>query len=171
MPDIHIVQLSGPVFRALADGDLEAANAVSPVPATAYLAGPERRSLWRMRLEQCEKDPAVAAWVTGLVRDEQRDLTVGAAGFHAPPDDSGMVEIGYGIDPEHRRQGYARAALEYLLARAAREPDVRRVRVSIRPDNLPSSRLALQYGFQQVGDQWDEEDGLELVYELDVRQP
>jgi hypothetical protein len=40
------------------------------------------------------------------------------------------------------------------------------VRVSIRPDNLPSSQLALQYGFEQVGEQWDDVDGLEIVYEL-----
>jgi RimJ/RimL family protein N-acetyltransferase len=98
-----------------------------------------------MRSQQCDQDPANAAWVTGIVWDERRSLAVGAAGFHGPPDSGGMVEIGYRIDPAHRRRGYARAALEVLLARAARERDVNRVRVSIRPDNLPSSNLALQY--------------------------
>ncbi len=39
------------------------------------------------------------------------------------------------------------------------------MRVSIRPGNLPSSGLALQYGFRRVGEQWDDEDGLEIVYE------
>jgi RimJ/RimL family protein N-acetyltransferase len=43
---------------------------------------------------------------------------------------------------------------------------VRTVRVTIRPDNLPSNRLASQYGFRQVGQQWDDEDGLEIVYEV-----
>ena len=124
-----------------------------------------------MRSEQCEHDPASAAWVTGIVWDEQRRLAVGAAGFHGPPDDSGMVEIGYRVDPGHRRHGYARAALEALLARAAREPGVARVRVSIRPDNLPSSRLALRYGFREIGEQWDDEDGLELVYEMPAGGP
>ncbi|MGM1062251.1 GNAT family N-acetyltransferase, partial [Saccharothrix sp. Mg75] len=67
--------------------------------------------------------------------------------------------------PEHRRRGYARAALEALLRRAADEPLVRTVRVTISPDNEPSYRLASQYGFVEVGEQWDEEDGLEVVYE------
>jgi RimJ/RimL family protein N-acetyltransferase len=119
-----------------------------------------------MRSEQVDHDPASAAWVTGIVVDDEQSLAVGAAGFHGPPDDSGMVEIGYRIDPLYRRRGYARAALVSLLARAEREPEVHRVRVSIRPDNLPSSQLALQYGFQQVGEQWDDVDGLEIVYEL-----
>jgi RimJ/RimL family protein N-acetyltransferase len=170
-PDVRIVHVNGAVFRALADGDLVAAEAVSPVPLSAYLAGGECRGLWRVRSEQCDQDPASAAWVTGIVWDERQSQAVGAAGFHGPPDSGGMVEIGYRIDPAHRRRGYARAALEALLARAAREPDVQRVRVSIRPDNLPSSDLALQYGFRHIGEQWDDEDGLELIYEIPARQP
>ena len=165
-PEVRIIHLSGTAFRALADGDLAAAQAVSPVPLTDYLVGDERRGVWRMRSEQFDQDPASAGWVTGLVWDQRQSRVVGAAGFHGPPDDEGMVEIGYGIDPAHRRRGYARAALEALLARAAREPDVHRVRVSIRPDNVPSSSLALQYGFRQIGEQWDDVDGLELVYEV-----
>lgn len=164
-PDVRIVHLDSTVFYALADGDHAAAQAVSPVPLSAYLLGGECRELWRMRSEQCGRDPGSAAWVTGIVWDDRRSVSVGAAGFHGPPDSDGMVEIGYRIDPAYRRSGYARAALETLLARAAEEPDVHRVRVSIRPDNLPSSSLALQYGFRQIGEQWDDEDGLELVYE------
>jgi RimJ/RimL family protein N-acetyltransferase len=169
-PDIRIVHLTGDAFRALAGGDMATAEAVSPVTLSPYLAGPECHGLWLMRSEQCDRDPASAAWVTGIVWDERNRLAVGAAGFHGPPDSDGMVEIGYRIAPVHRRRGYARAALETLLARAASEPDVRRVRVSIRPDNVPSSRLALQYGFRRIGDQWDNEDGLELVYEVPAGQ-
>jgi RimJ/RimL family protein N-acetyltransferase len=162
---IRIVHLTPPVFRALADGDLAAANAASPVPLSEYLAGPESQGTWRIRSRQADEDPASAGWVTGIIWDEQRGVAVGKAGFHGPPDEAGMVEIGYAVDPAYRRRGYARAALEALLARAAREPAVRTVRVSIRPDNEPSYRLAVQYGFRKVGEQWDDEDGLEIVYE------
>ncbi|MGK5682963.1 GNAT family N-acetyltransferase [Actinoplanes sp. URMC 104] len=168
---VRIVHLDGTTFRALARGDLAAVEAACPVPLSDYLTGPECRGLWRMRSEQCDRDPAAAAWVTGIVWDDRQSLAVGAAGFHGPPDPDGMVEIGYRIDPDHRRRGYARAALEALLARAAREPAVHRVRVSISPGNLPSSTLALQYGFRRIGEQWDDEDGLELVYELPAGQP
>lgn len=159
------MHLDGAAFRALADGDLPAANAASPVPLSAYLAGPSGRSVWRMRLRQFEEDPASAAWVTGIIWDDRLGTAVGRAGFHGPPDAEGMVEIGYDVDPAYRRRGYARAALEALLARAADEPAVRRVRVTISPDNEPSYRLASQYGFVETGEQWDEEDGLEIIYE------
>jgi RimJ/RimL family protein N-acetyltransferase len=77
-----------------------------------------------------------------------------------------MVEVGYAVDPEHRRQGYARAALLLLLDRAAREPAVRVVRATIGPANTPSRRLVEQHGFVVVGEQVDDEDGLEIVYEV-----
>jgi RimJ/RimL family protein N-acetyltransferase len=79
-----------------------------------------------------------------------------------------MVEIGYATAPEHRRRGYARAALAALLDRADREPDVRVVRVSIAPDNAASRAVAVPFGFREVGEQVDEEDGLEVVYELEL---
>ena len=165
---VRIVHLAGPAFRALASGDLAAANAVSPVPLPAYFAGPEWRPVWERRRAQVEEDPASAAWVTGVIWDERNQVAVGRAGYHGPPDPSGMVEIGYAVDPAYRRRGYARAALEALLQRAAREPHVRTVRVTISPDNVASYQLAAQYGFTEVGEQWDDEDGLEIIYEVDA---
>ena len=105
---VRIVHLPAPAFRALADGDLAAANAVSPVPLSEYFVSPEWRSTWRMRSGQVEQDPASAGWVTGVIWDEQRQVAVGRAGYHGPPDHSGMVEIGYAVDPACRRPRSAR---------------------------------------------------------------
>ncbi len=138
---------------------------------SGYFAGPEWRATWRRRSEQVERDPASAAWVTGVIWDEQEQAAVGRAGYHGPPDRSGMVEIGYAVDPAYRRRGYARAALEALLQRAAREPQVKTVRVTISPDNAASYALASQYGFAEVGEQWDEEDGREIIYEVTADYP
>jgi RimJ/RimL family protein N-acetyltransferase len=170
-PDILIVHLTGPAFDALARGDLAAANAASPVPLTAYFAGPDWRRVWQMRSAQVSENPTSAAWITGVIWDQAQSLAVGRAGYHGPPDTSGMVEIGYAVDPAHRLRGYARAALESLLARAAREPQVRTVRVTISPDNTASHRLASQYGFVEAGEQWDDEDGLEIIYEVPADRP
>ena len=63
---VRIVHLAAPVFRALASGDLAAANTVSPVPLPAYFAGPERRAVWQRRSKQVEEDLASVVWVTGV---------------------------------------------------------------------------------------------------------
>ncbi|MDX6229843.1 MAG: hypothetical protein QOI76_3233 [Frankiales bacterium] len=165
---IQIVQLSPVVLHALADGDLASANVASSVPLTGYFAGPDWRGLWRRRSAQVLHDPSSANWVTGVIWDGQRRLAVGRAGYHGPPDAAGMVEIGYAVDPAYRRHGYARGALLLLLERAARELDVRTVRATVSPDNAASRSLILQYGFVEVGEQWDDEDGLEIIYEVNA---
>ena len=160
------MQLSVATLRALADGDLDAANRASAVVLSPYFVDPEWRNTWRRRSRQVEADPTSAAWITGVIWDAERRVAVGRAGYHGRPDARGMVEVGYAVDPAYRRQGYARAALEALLARAAREPEVRVVRATIRPDNIASRRLVSQYGFVEVGEQWDDDDGLETIYEV-----
>src|SRR4051812_13191621 len=85
-PQVRIIHLTGPVFDALAAGDAAAAGAVSPVPLTAYFAGADWRSVWKMRSDQVRDDPSSAAWVTGVIWDEQREVAVGRAGYHGPPD-------------------------------------------------------------------------------------
>ncbi|SDO43315.1 Protein N-acetyltransferase, RimJ/RimL family [Klenkia soli] len=168
LPRVRVVHLTGAVLDALAVGDLAAADLGSPVPLSGYAAGPAWRGVWRRRSEQVRRDPAAADWVTGLIWDEDRRVVVGRAGFHGPPDAAGMVEIGYAVEPAHRRRGYARAALEALLRRAQEESAVRTVRATITPDNTASSGLVAQYGFTAVGEQWDDEDGLEIVHERGV---
>jgi RimJ/RimL family protein N-acetyltransferase len=163
---VRIVQLSPAALRALAHGDLGAANIAVGIPLTPYFAGPDWRSVWGRRSAQVLSDPGSAAWITGVVWDAGLRLAVGRAGFHGPPDPAGLVEVGYAVEPAHRRRGYARAALATLLARAALEPAVHTVRATISPDNVASRNLILQYGFVAVGEQCDDEDGIEIVYEV-----
>ena len=59
---MRIVNVSAATFRALADGDLAAANAASPVPLTEYFISLVWRGTWRMRDGQVRRDPAAAGW-------------------------------------------------------------------------------------------------------------
>jgi ribosomal-protein-alanine N-acetyltransferase len=40
------------------------------------------------------------------------------------------------------------------------------VRATISPDNAASLALVADYGFIRTGEQWDEEDGLEIIFEV-----
>ncbi|HEY6737549.1 MAG TPA: GNAT family protein, partial [Actinopolymorphaceae bacterium] len=81
------------------------------------------------------------------------------------PDESGMVEIACSVSPEHRRQGYGRSMLIGLLRRAEADAAVTTVRATISPDNTASLATIAGLGFVHVGEQWDERDGRELVFE------
>jgi RimJ/RimL family protein N-acetyltransferase len=56
--------------------------------------------------------------------------------------------------------------LTALVHRAATEAGVRTVRVTISPDNAASLATISGFGFVEVGQQWDDEDGLELIFEV-----
>ena len=163
---ITLVELAPETIHSLAEGDLAAANATSPIELAPYFVDTECIGVWRYRSKQVVADPSSAAWITRVIVDADLTLAVGRAGYHGPPDENGMVEIGYSVDPAYRRRGYARAALVALLDRAHVEPSVNTIRLSISPGNIASRSLALQYGFVEVGEQWDDEDGLEVLFEV-----
>jgi RimJ/RimL family protein N-acetyltransferase len=51
---------------------------------------------------------------------------------------------------------------------AREERDIRVFVASIVPDNEPSLALVRRLGFVHVGEHWDEEDGLEHEYVLEL---
>ena len=165
--DVRIVQLDPATLQALADGDLDRARETRPAPLTPWLASEECRGTWAMRARQVVESPEDADWVTGVVVDGS-GTPVGRAGFHAAPDPTGTVEVGYAVDPAHRRQGHGRAVLRAMVERAREDVRVRRVLASVSPTNDASLAMITEHGFAEIGEQWDDEDGLELVFELDV---
>jgi ribosomal-protein-alanine N-acetyltransferase len=118
-----------------------------------------------MRHAQLENDPGAAPWATRFVVETATGSVVGRAGSHGPPDERGMVEVGYAIDTPAPQAGHARSSLEVLLGVAASHPEVSVVRATVSPDNQASKALIQQRGFLEVGEQWDEEDGLEIIFE------
>jgi RimJ/RimL family protein N-acetyltransferase len=161
-PSVRLQLLDADALQALVDGDLAAASAAVGAPLPAWF--PENTWLWTLRLGQVIGEPAHGPWLTRAVIAPDAGVVVGLAGFHGPPDDDGMVEVGYEIDPGHRRRGYARAAVLGLMD-YAREHGARVVRASVAPGNAPSRGLIDGLGFVQVGEQVDDRDGLELVFE------
>jgi len=165
---VRIEHLSPEALAALAAGDLAAATELTALPLTPYLVSEDRIGVWRRRATQVVEHPEDQPWVTGLLIDEDTGEVVGAGGFHAAPDEHGMVEVGYGVDPAYRRRGYARAALMQMIDRARADESVHVFRVTVSPTNTASLGLVSQLPFLEVGEQWDDEDGLELIFELPV---
>ena len=95
---------------------------------------------------------------------------VGFISFHHKAPDPDLleysvlaVELGYTVEAEYRRHGYAKESAIAMIEWAGYERGVGDFVLSISPDNVPSLRLARSMGFQVVGEQMDEIDGLEHV--------
>jgi ribosomal-protein-alanine N-acetyltransferase len=140
-------------------------HAILPIPwldEVRWLAG--------MRAQQLRLRPADAPWLLRAIllrTAEGVPQAIGYLNFHAGPDERGMVEVGYTLLPDARGQGYAIEAVRAAFDWATNVHGVRRFRASVTPDNERSLNLINKLGFRQTGEQWDAEDGLELVFELE----
>ncbi|WP_147315616.1 GNAT family N-acetyltransferase [Asanoa ferruginea] len=89
---------------------------------------------------------------------------IGGIGFKGQPAD-GSVEVGYGLSPSARGNGYAAEALAALLTVAAGQ-GLDRVVADTTADNVASQRTLERAGFRQTGT-----DGDHYLYELLLDAP
>ena len=77
---------------------------------------------------------------------------IGGTGLHDRngPDD---VEIGYWLDAEWQGRGIATRVTRALTDYAFRHPEVQRVLIKHRPDNLRSQRIPERLGFRRIDHQ------------------
>ncbi|MDT7569975.1 MAG: [ribosomal protein S5]-alanine N-acetyltransferase [Actinomycetota bacterium] len=166
---LELIPLAPALVAALVAKDLETARRLAPFPIEDDTFEADEDVLSR-RHAQLTADPTEEPWLyrAALLRETGR--VVGRVGFHAPPDAAGAVEIGYSVAPTHRRQGLA-TEMAVGLIRWGAEQGARTCIASVRPDNTPSLAIIDRLGFVRTGEQMDEIDGLEWVFELDLSGP
>ena len=86
---------------------------------------------------------------TFLVLEDE--VVVGDCGWFGPPDETGEVEIGYGVAASVRGRGVGLAAVSLLVEWVAAQ-GARSVRGEVLPGNEPSLRLLARLGFVDEGE-------------------
>ena len=84
-----------------------------------------------------------------MIRRACDGIAIGGLGFFGPPDDSGRVEIGYGLVPAARGAGFATEAVRAAL-RVAAEHGAIVVAADTENYNRASQRVLLKAGFVEV---------------------
>jgi RimJ/RimL family protein N-acetyltransferase len=148
-------------LRALIRGPEFYAQSSAMTPANGlrdFIVSDEVSPEWLAALEGATAgDP----WTNGFaVVHLESGLVIGTAGFPAPPDAEGMVEIAYGIVPDYQGRGYATEAANALVAWAGNDGRVRLVRAHTLPERNASTRVLEKCGFCQVGAETHPTDGL-----------
>lgn len=163
--DLHPLPL--PLIDALLDGDLVAADALAPFPVRPSSFEGDGHVLG-LRQEQLRADPAELPWLYRAAVLRETGEVVARAGFHAPPDSDGTVEIGYRVLPQWRGRGLASEIAGGLIG-WARSQGAARCLASTAPSNAASQAVLARLGFVRTGEQLDEVDGLEWVFTLGLR--
>ena len=161
-PRLELIPLTPSLLRAVATGALhEVERRLDASIGAGWQDGvPAAR-----RLKQLAADPSEQPWLVRAMLASTPRRIVGSIGFHAPPDDNGRVEIGYDVVAAERRQGFARESIHALLDWAWATGRARTCVASVSPHNAPSLAIVQALGFRRVGEQIDEIDGLEWVFE------
>ena len=170
---LELVSLTPEVMEALLARDRTAAG--EALGAAIHDDWPDEHDagFLRLRLGQMRANAELQQWaVRALVLADERVL-VGHIGFHGPPGINALqrkdaVEIGYTVFPDYRRRGLAVEAARGVIDWATRTHGIRVFVASVSPTNEASLAVVRRLGFEHVGEHFDEEDGLEHEYLLEL---
>jgi len=122
------------------------------------------------RVPQVKEDSSVNKWFVRFIVLKESQEVIGSTSFHGVPDDEGMMEIGLGIEEPFQGNGYAKEALLGMWQWVSGFPEVKTLRYTVSPVNLPSIAVINYFGFEYKGQQMDEIDGPENIYEMSTEE-
>jgi RimJ/RimL family protein N-acetyltransferase len=122
------------------------------------------------RVPQVKADPSTNKWFVRFIVDAASREIIGSTSFHGVPDSEGMLEIGIGIEEKFWGNGYATEALKGMWNWVCGQEGVRTLRYTVSPSNIASVSIIKKYGFSLMGQQMDEIDGPEDIYEMSVEE-
>ena len=120
----------------------------------------------KYRLPRVRQNPEYAKYLLRVAVLKDNPIIIASAGFHDAPDSDGMIEIGFGVDKKHQGMGFGQELLHGMWSWVVNDPQVKTLRYTVSPDNLISQHIIKKLWFKHKGQQIDEEDGPEDIYEL-----
>jgi ribosomal-protein-alanine N-acetyltransferase len=159
-PRLHLHPLPPGTAWALAQDPAAAAPLLPARPAAGWPSAELLETLPGYA-EVAGADPSLVGWGAWLLVLRDRPRVIGDAGFHAPPDEWGEVELAYGLAPGYRGRGLATEAVSALIDRAFADPRVTAVTATTVAENLRSARVLERCGLAPV-----EADGIHVRWRV-----
>jgi RimJ/RimL family protein N-acetyltransferase len=133
--------------------DAEPISGYRTEPAVNRYQGWERTDAKSVRAEleaMQSREPGQPGWVQLTVEDRATGRLIGDVGLAPADDESGVIKIGYTIDPAYQGHGYATEAVAALVEYAFDVLGAETVRAYASSENLPSHRVAQKVGLRLV---------------------
>jgi RimJ/RimL family protein N-acetyltransferase len=81
-----------------------------------------------------------------------------------------VLEIGLGLHEDFRGRGYGFETVAGMLTLAALQRGVTTLRYTVSTGNVASVKLIEKFGFDRIGEQIDDDDGPEGIYEMSFEE-
>lgn len=113
---------------------------------------PELKAAYRQMLDGCIKHPEKREWyaIWNMELHDESKTVVGNLSFKGLEDD-GILEIGYGTNPEYEGRGYMTEAVSALVRWAASRDGVKQIEAETEDGNIASKRVLEKSGFVPNG--------------------
>jgi RimJ/RimL family protein N-acetyltransferase len=162
--DLHLIEAEDLIdlFEKRDDKKaLSGKNFTNPLRVLIDFQGP---LAWRV--PQVKENSAINKWFVRWVVLRSTQEVIASSSFHGAPDEEGMMEIGLGVEAAYQRQGFGKEILQGMWGWVVNEPGVKKLRYTVSPLNIASIALVNSFGFKYIGEQIDEIDGPESIYEM-----
>lgn len=126
----------------LTDGELEA--------LMNRETDPHMKGAYGEMLSGCRDHPADRLFYTEWRMTLPDGTSIGGLGFKGPAV-NGAVDLGYGVDPAYRGNGYATEAAAGMIRWAFARQDVYVVEAEAEPNNAASLSVLRKLGFTEIG--------------------
>lgn len=102
------------------------------------------------RLRSHPQHAGFFSWYVVLVEEHHRRL-IGLVGIKGPPDERGIVEVGYSILENFQRRGFGSEATLALMRWAFQSPDLKQITAETFPELTASIRVMERCGMTFLG--------------------
>lgn len=107
----------------------------------------EMKEIFNKPYQKALADEENILWYTNWqIVLKKENIIVGGFTFKNPPDEEGVIEVGYGIEKEYQNNAYMSEALEKMLNWASREKEVKKIIAETNKDNKASQRVLEKSG-------------------------
>jgi RimJ/RimL family protein N-acetyltransferase len=107
----------------------------------------------RIKIDKMHAAPeTLHDWFTyWLIVINCENIGAGLIGFKGSPDETGTVEIGYGINPIFQGRGYMTEAVRAMVKWAFSHPECKRITaIGVLPDNYASRKVLVKNEFHEL---------------------
>ncbi len=143
---LKIIPLELQHFKLLLSGVDKMEKALNLSPSDSGL-NEHTLSAMRWLYGQAENDKENYLFYTNwqiILKSE--NISIGSACFKGIPDNTGTVEIGYGIDEKFRCKGYMTEAVKEILKWALAKNEIKCVTAETEKDNIASHKVMIKNG-------------------------
>ncbi|MFC7321442.1 GNAT family N-acetyltransferase [Halobacillus campisalis] len=100
--------------------------------------------------EALEKDSQMLGFGPWIMIDVDQELVIGDIGFKGPPDEEGVIEVGYHVVENERNKGYATEAVRAMCEWGFSHDKVCSIEAQCGKRNVPSQKVLINNGFSQT---------------------